>query len=218
MINEQIQHDTHHLPAASAGGNNAYYLKGCDTVQRSPSYAACLFKIVEIEAGRETDYNRECGVAIRSRQCRAVGMHQEEQLKGQALYFFPRKTAHLPMKVTGDFGVPITNLTDPALIPRDRAPAQRSAPLSKPKPAAIPDVLDLPKDGYAAAINATIAAAPPAPAPAPAPAPVQAPAAPVPQAKPALAGHVAPAARPALQPGETPLQYARRLAALKNPT
>lgn len=218
MINEPVAHSTHYPPSASAGGDNAYYLKGCDTVERSPSYAACLFKIGEVDAGRESEYTRECAVAIRNRQCRALGLQEEEKLKGQALYFFPRRSPDallLPFKVTGEFGVRITNLTDPALIPRDRKPVQRGAPLSKPTPAKITDQqLDAAPgamtDGYAAAINAAIADLPKEPALAP----VVAKPAPTPVATPSPA----PAARAPMEPGETPLQYARRLAALKNPT
>lgn len=223
MINEPITHETHYPPSASAGADNAYYLKGCETVERSPAYASCLFKIAEITAGRESDYTRECANGMRTNKCRAVGLQEEEKLKGRAMYFFPRRSPdalHLPFKVAGDFGVRITNLTDPALIPPDRKASSRSAPLtaSKPKPGVDLDVVlgTLPND-YATAINAAIADLPPEPDPT---APVeQKPAAVAkPPAPPTPPPTTAPAPRAPMQPGETPLQYARRLAALKNPT
>lgn len=229
MINAAINHDKHYPPSASAGGNNAYYLKGCDTVQRSPSYAACLFKIAEVGAGRESDYNRECAVAIRSRQCGAANMRQEEELKGQALFYFPRippQLQHLPFAVAGDFGVRITNLTDPALIPRDATPrAPRNATMAPAKSSGqsandkqLDAELGAIPDDYAAAINAAIAAMPAPPQPKPAPA--KAAAAPAPPAvlSPATKSIPTSSARPPMAPGETPLQYARRLAALKTTT
>jgi hypothetical protein len=223
MINEPIKHDTNYPPSASAGGNNAYYLKGCDAVQRSPSYAACLFKIGEIEAGRENVLHNDCAAACRQGKCLAREMRDQEQLAGAALYYFPRtppQALHLPFKVAGDFGVRITNLTDPALIPRDPKKGDRFAakPFPKVKPVDPLDAeLEAMSGGYADAITAAVAELPPAaPAPAPKsppiivqPAPVAAPPKPMPA--------VTSVGRPPMQAGETPLQYARRIAASRTP-
>jgi hypothetical protein len=78
-------------PGDSAKVDNAYYLPGCEHRQHSPSYAACLFKITEIEAGRPQDLWSECMPAIKGGSCRALGMRHEEQLAGQALYYHPRQ-------------------------------------------------------------------------------------------------------------------------------
>lgn len=173
MENEIINHDTIYPPSASGGGENAYYLRGCEVVQRSPSYASCLFKIGEQEAGRKNELHAECASA--GSRCAARAMRDEERLQGKALYYFPRKppqALHLPVSVTGDFGVRITNLTPPELIPRQ----PNSTPSSKflatigksasgktsvapKKPDSFLDSID--SGGYAEAINAT-----PAPSPA----------------------------------------------------
>lgn len=221
MINEPIQHEQSYPPSASAGGNNAYYLKGCEAVERSPSYAACLYKIGEIDAGRENVLHNDCAGAHRTGKCAARGMREQEQLHGSALYFFPRgapQATLLPFKVAGDFGVRITNLTDPALIPPDPKPTGNrfsSRPLPPVKKA---DEFEITAggqdDGYAAAITAAVAemaVEPPKPVPAPPAPPKPAVVAPPPAPTPTPA-----AARPPLEPGETPLQYARRLAASRN--
>lgn len=119
MENEIVNHDTIYPASASEGGDNAYYLRGCEVVQRSPAYASCLYKIAEKDAGRTSELHGECHNA--GGRCAARAMRDEERLQGKALYYFPRKhpePAILPFKVAGDFGVLITNLTDPALIPR----------------------------------------------------------------------------------------------------
>lgn len=221
MINEPIKHDTNYPPAASAGGNNAYYLKGCEVVERSPSYASCLFKIGEKDAGREHEQHRECSNA--GSRCAARGMRDQEKLAGVALYFFPRtppQALHVPFKIAGDFGVRITNLTDPAHIPRDpKSAGDRfvNKPLAKEKAIDPLDAeLDAMSTGYAAAITAAVAELPPEPAPAPAPKspPIVVPpkpvaAAPAPKSMPTVTNP----GRPPMEAGETPLQYARRIAA-----
>jgi hypothetical protein len=231
MKNEPIKHDTAHPAAASAGGDNAYYLKGCDIAQRSPAYASCLFKMAEYDAGRHHEIYRECNAAFGMKQCQAFAMRDEEMLAGQAMYYFPRKPPQallLPLSVGGDFGVRVTNLTPSHLLPKDPKPKGRfnvsmnKSPL-KEHPTAIDREL-AETDGYAAAINAAVAALPPGPqkdfltAPVDmtvevkrviavtASQPVTAPPAP----------QNAPTARPAMQAGESPLQYARRVAATRN--
>jgi hypothetical protein len=202
MNNEPIKHDQNYPPSASGGGDNAYYLKGCEAVERVPAYASCLYKLVEYEAGRSHQLHSDCHNAMRQHRCRAVGMREEEKLKGAALYYFPRKPPQallLPFATAGDFGVRITNLTDPALIPKDpKSMNARSTPVQKAKPVdALDQELDAVQDGYAAAITAAVAkttAAAPAPKPEP---------------------KAEPAARPTMLPGETPLQYARRIAATR---
>lgn len=196
-------------PAASAGGDNAFYLSGCDIVQRSPAYASCLFKMAELKAGRRPEIYRDCHEAIEARRCKAVEMRQEEELKGQAIYFFPRRPPQaltLPVSVTGEFGIRISNLTPSHLMPKGPKPSGRlnaGAARNKPQPVAPSkantldeELLHATANGFAAAITSAVtdnkqpedSTATPTPMP-------------------------TPAARPALLSGETPLQYARRLAA-----
>lgn len=164
-MNEIIKHDKNFPPTASEGGDNAYYLRGCNIVQRSPSYASCLWKLREIDAGRVTHMNSDCAAA--GSRCQAREMRQQEQLQGVALYYFPRHSKpYLPAKVAGDFGVLITNLTDPAIIPKEPKPRPIGSafPPAKKKPTSILDTID--SGTYADAINAPRAPATPA-APAP---------------------------------------------------
>lgn len=180
-------------PSASAGGDNAYYLPRCELVERSPSYASCLWKINENVAGRSADYpsHADCIGPIESRRCPALGMRQEEELKGEAMYYFPRQFINQ---------IVITSLTPADQIPKRTEfknrlpdPIHRGP---KPVPASVaPRIKRIepvePVTDYAAAINAamtSLATAPVAPA----------------------------AARLAMLPGETPMQYARRRAEENN--
>ena len=158
-----MKHDTAFPPTASEGGDNAYYLRGCEVVQRSPSYASCLWKIREIEAGRVTPMNSDCAGA--GSRCQAREMRQQEQLQGAALYYFPRKKPpFLPVKVAGDFGVLITNLTDPAIVPKEPKPRPIGSAWPAPKkPTSVLDTIDA--GSYADAINAPRPATAATPAP-----------------------------------------------------
>lgn len=204
-------------PSASAGGDNAFYLRGCDIVQRSPSYSSCLWKISEHEAGRTHPLHADCIPSIANKTCAAIHMRNEELLKGEALFYFPRQFIQNQI---------ITNLTLPDEIPR--MPGKRrvidvvtkSAP--KEAPTAADREFDTPapeEDSYAAAINAEmkkLAETPAALAPkvvAPAPAPKVVAALAVNATPPELKTLIA--SRPVVMmlPNESPLQYARRVAA-----
>lgn len=220
MKDEPIKHEKPFPPSASAGGDNAYYLRGCDTVNRSPAYASCLFKISEFEAGRDHEIYRDCYEAIRTKKCRAISMREQEQLQGVALYYFPRKPPQallVPVDKCGEFGVRISNLTPPDWIPKDPKPSKPrfAAPVGK---SAVTDVktttmageLAAAEQGYAAAINAALNE------PASVDMAVAVNATPAKPQTPPPAPKAAPVARPPMQAGESPLQYARRIAAAAN--
>ncbi|MFK3741007.1 hypothetical protein [Massilia sp. TN1-12] len=223
MKNNPITHDTPFPPDASAGANNAYYLHHCAAIERGPAYAACLSRLHDIAGGRSNERTSECEKTLREGRCVAAGMREQEQLAGQALYYFPRlNKPFLPVSVAGDFGVLITNHTDPALIPAQPKPfgVRASAPSRPTAPARTLDdhLTTATTSGFAEALSAAVAEAADTPAPAPAqtqawpmmpkPAPTPAPA-----PKVVTAGPPPKPARPPMLPGETPLQYARRLAA-----
>ncbi|MDL2284429.1 hypothetical protein LJC19_04730 [Oxalobacter sp. OttesenSCG-928-P03] len=85
------EHNVTYLPSASRGGDNAYYLNGCDTAGHCPAYAACLHKINMVESRRDAEViNQDCTTEIRKGRCKALHMRQEEDLKGVALYYIPR--------------------------------------------------------------------------------------------------------------------------------
>lgn len=188
----------------SQHASNAYYIPRCDFVERSPSYASCLWKITENAAGRSANYpsHADCVPHIEAKRCKACGMQQQEELAGVAMYFFPRQFHQNQV---------VTSLTPADQIPRAAShkrglpdPVHRASKGAAPAPRV--DVASTRND-YADAINAAMQtlADPPAPAPAPEPK-AAAPELPVPQVKPAL---------PAMLAGESPIQYARRTAALR---
>ena len=181
-------------PCASTKGDNAYYLPVCEFVARSPAYASCLFKIAENQAGRSSQHpsHRECCAPIESGRCRALSMRQEEDLQGVALYYVPRQAmASMPISSQPRF--------------YDAAPPAAPAPMILPAP------LDESGNGYAAAINAALQESIPLATSAATVTPKADPVSPVkPVSRP-------PTNRPAMMPGETPLQYARRCAGTNPP-
>jgi hypothetical protein len=163
-MNEIVKHDTHFPASASAGGDNAYYLKTCATLERPAAYAACLSRLSEIDAGSSNERTAECAKSLREGRCVAAGMREQEQLAGAALFYFPRNPSKpfLPAKIAGDFGIEITNLTDPALIPASHRPARPARPApAAPAPAEPKSILDsIDSGGYADALNAPAAPQP----------------------------------------------------------
>lgn len=208
-------------PSVSGSPYNAFYLPGCKAAERSPAYASCLFKLEEFDADRPVAYAGECNSAIRGKQCPACDMRDQERLAGKALFFMPSATYK---------GKLVTNLTPPELLPTRRPGTAAPRPhisadpraanyqgryseyVPKVAPGAEANVPVVSAAGsfdspYAAAINAAMSEAT-KPAPNPAPAPIPAPA-----VKP-QAVEAKPAAL-AMLPGETPMQYARRVAATR---
>lgn len=215
MKNEPIIHEKLHLIEASARPDNAYYLRHCPIVERGPSYASCLSRIADINAGRVNERTAQCERAYASDACISKGMREQEVVAGSALFYFPRPAGKpfLPVAVAGDFGVMITNHTDPALyMPVKSAPKPKveivdtgsfadalNAALAEPAPVA-PTMQEI-KKVVAAIPEAELPPVPPMIAPTP-PEPIK----------------TVTTTRPPINPGETPLQYARRLAGLKTST
>lgn len=206
--------------SASKRGDNAYYLGGCHVVGHSPSYAACLHKL---DTGDHT-----CTGAVGMHQCQARLMRDAEELQGKALYYVPRQKLEQGLARVPAWSVPPPNL------PRTTTSAPSAAPAPKSP------LID--KGGYADAINAAmnssgmvldLSAVRPKGEPlagGASPADInkatQAIAASVTVVKPTLppatvlhsntsGAHPRPAPRLAMQPGETPMQYARRCAAAR---
>jgi len=229
MQNQPIEHDVKHPISASTGPDNAYYLRHCPVVERGPSYAACLSRLHDIAGGRVNERTMQCERAVREGRCIAKGMREQEELAVTALFYFPRASKpFLPVSVAGDFGVLITNLTDPALIPKPVKPFGVKSPV-RPVPTKLQEELQTDvlaqaiNNAATAALNAgasmeqvkeAIAAIPPEQLPALPP--TVAPAfEPVKMAA-EMVTQMASGGAPKIQPGETPLQYARRMAALRN--
>ena len=215
-MNNTLEHKTW-PPSCSASGDNAYYLPSCEFVARSPAYASCLFKIAENQAGRSEQHpsHRECCAPIEHGRCRALGMRQEEDLQGVALYYVPRQ------KVAGT-ALPNRPRFDLALPPMQTMPFVPSLPAMPTGPRTAPAKPTAPVEpynAYAAAINAALRdTAKPTAAPTPvatiAPLSGLPPSRPLPVTRASAANP--PPSRPVRLPGETPLQYARRCASLES--
>jgi len=240
MKNEPIIHDKHHPTAASGQVDNAYYLRHCPIVERGPAYAACLSRLSDISAGRSNERTAQCQRAVDTGACIAHGMREQETIAGSALFYFPRPAnkPYLPMSVAGDFGVQITNHTDPALYtnPPKVAPAKPvvvdggtfadalNMALKDPAPVTTVTLphhgpVDLEAKPLGTAKKGdlsitTLANAGPSPGDMPLDRMIKALPLPIPPEPPKTAATT----RPPMNPGETPLQYARRLAALKTST
>lgn len=79
-----------HMPAVSADGKrNAYYLD-CKPLEQKRAYAACLHVVSLQRAGELPSLYSACETAIRQGQCRAIGMREQEELQGKAIYFVER--------------------------------------------------------------------------------------------------------------------------------
>jgi hypothetical protein len=175
---------------ASLSGKNAYYLGTCRHTEHNPAYCACLDKIRRIDAGERLGPDlARCADAIRLSTCQAKNMRQAEELAGEALYFIPRESLN-----TSHNRVPPWSVEGAGTRPVKRAP---------PTPAPI----IVAAGTYADAINAAMKEQPPAGL-------VSAVAKTPEQLLPRI--EEARAAKPPIEPGETPIQYARRVAALRN--
>lgn len=193
-MNDEIES----LPvSASESGKNAYYLPNCTVVEHVPAYCSCLDKIKRV-AARDKGMARfsECAHAIRHKTCKALALRSEEVLMGKALYFVPRTV----------FAVSVSDGTGPDW----HAVAAESKQRRRNERAAAKPALDLGIGGsYADAINAAFQAVPSVALPA-IPAALQPrPVATLPVKPTVLA--------PMTIAGESPMQYARRIAASRQP-
>lgn len=156
-MRNEFQDDEVYPATVSAGGNNAYYLTGCELVGHRPSYCVCLNKIKAYERDR-TLRGLQCESEIRDKVCPAIKMRDQELAAGKALFFVNRTK----LMAFND---------EQARIERDRIVASKPSakklpPLEmikmpkidygeivKPKPKVENHFLDQQGDGYAAAIN-----------------------------------------------------------------
>lgn len=192
----------------SADGKLNAYSHRCDVVSQMMNYAACLWRInVLSDASIKTPADwASCGEAKRFCRCPAANMREEETLKGHAIYFRPREEVRKTWMPTATWtpSKPSASKYDAISSGGIKPGEVRPVAVGAGKGKSMFDAMGEGSD-YAAAINA--AATDPTPAPAPKPA------APAPSpAKPA--GESLLKAMP-MQPGESPLAYARRLAAAR---
>ncbi len=140
-------------PEQSAAGTNTFTVKGCKAVGYTPGYCVCLNKLKAYERDKALSSYPECEKAISGKSCPAISMRTEEQTAGKALYYVDR--ALLREEMDKQFGQVMTSFRPTKTAPTVTAPAVKKP---EPKPAVKSDdrLMDMPTDGYAAAINAAI--------------------------------------------------------------
>lgn len=90
MLDLKFVDDETYPLEASASGDNAFYIPhGCECSPR-PAYASCLAKCAARKKGRLDERYSDCSAAIGGKRCPALVMRKEEIDKGQALYFVSR--------------------------------------------------------------------------------------------------------------------------------
>jgi len=75
--------------ASADSKRNAFYTQ-CAVIGESKPYAMCLYLIERKNDSSLQTLYRECTGAIKCGKCPAIAMKDEEQLKGQAIYFVER--------------------------------------------------------------------------------------------------------------------------------
>jgi hypothetical protein len=203
------------LPAVSADAKrNAFYTK-CPEQQSTKPYAMCQYIAANKgDASIKTLYG-DCITAISRGRCVAIGMREEEQLKGQAIYFIERVKGAAVVAAQTAWTSPLTEKANRAARSKYVAPQ-----VSTPAPAPKKTTFEFDGNIYAAALNAAVkkesnATNDPAPQPKVTPVAV-APVAPTPVIKPASVpiNHV----NLTRTAGESPLDFARRVRAAQGTT
>jgi hypothetical protein len=94
-----IMETTMHPIAASADGKQNAHFHRCVTVGFCRAYAACLSLIDQRKLGPLNVNNASCSDAMRNNTCPAVGMREEEELMGNAIYFVQNIKVEIPTTV-----------------------------------------------------------------------------------------------------------------------
>lgn len=195
---------------ASPDGRRNMYSQRCDVLGQVMNYAACLWRqgvLGKPDVRTPADW-APCAEAARCGKCNAVEMRNEEVLKGHSIYFRERGNIQ-PIEPARTWVMP-----EMAHKGTERRPVAAHKPAPAPAPVKAKSMLDVMGEGsgYADAIN--VAAASPIVSPSldkpvastvekqPAPAPKS----PSPEA---LLKSLP------MNPGESPLAYARRVAAAR---
>lgn len=179
--------------ASEDGRRNAYYIT-CNTVGQKRPYAACLAHIDDRIGGLSN-----CCDAIRNKSCPALAMRQEERLQGKAIYFIQRTLIGEIVGRVRDWITPVKGEPSPTKPPPKGRGRKTSGDSREGLVGAVASAGSV---TYADAINEAAKSAPEA----------------------ARSGVTTPASSSALrasfvqmkvQPGESPLEAARRIAAMR---
>lgn len=181
-----FQDDETYPVEASESGKNAFHINGCAIIGQSQPYAACLHRINHYNIGDLEAVNvPECIRAIGGPACRAWGMRNEELTKGKATYYVNRD------KLNAYLGIIATDR------PAGHQITHQTHKRTKPTPTH-EQVSQTPAEGsqgsYASVINAAMSELS-TPAPVVKTEPIK--------------------PKPSILPGESPLNYARRVRELE---
>ncbi|TSP13983.1 hypothetical protein [Cupriavidus campinensis] len=208
-LEARVREEQGNLPLDySMRGDNAYYDDFCPTIGHRPGYCVCLHKIQAVKEGR-TALNPDCTSAIKGGSCGALARRAEEERAGKSIFYISREVLQAHAKIEEAEAARIAAARAGIRLPPKRTAADGALPRSVPakvpaKPTDTETLVDF-SSGMASAISQA------AKEQAAAPATVQAPA---PKPEPAAESKVGPiSVKPDMLPGETPLQYARRVSA-----
>lgn len=194
------------LSSSADGRRNAHY-HSCKIVEQLRPYAGCLNRMAGGGCGDE-----ECLTAIRKKVCPAIGMRQQEELQGRAIYFTPRGFIAGVIENVRQWVMPSRDDVSPSHTRKSRS--EPVVPAKRKDSGLLAAATSAGSMTYADAINrATGAVSPVAPSSASRGTSVH-----VAPLAPAVAPHTPPVGRVArfsILPGESPLQAARRHASLK---
>jgi hypothetical protein len=216
--------DTYYPPAQSAAGTNAYYLDYCTTGGCRPGYAVCLHKIQAHAEGRLPAMFSACQGAMEWKTCPAMAMRQQEELEGRAMFYVDRQKqqeffeARAKAPVTSEFLKELKAASKEARESREeKKPAPAAVTKTAPQPAPAAPIIGS-VFSYAAAINEALNEET---KPEPVRMQTQLPVVPTAQPVTAIAATTPPSAAratiapPKMLPGESMLEFAKRVRALK---
>jgi hypothetical protein len=213
--------DTYYPPAQSAAGTNAYYMDYCAAGGCRPGYAVCLNKVAAVEEGRMPSVFSGCTTAIEGKTCPALSMRAQEQLEGRAMFYIDRAkqleffNAQAKAPITSAFLDELKAASKEARAEREAKKGATPPPVTKTAPQVTPSVV-VGSGGYADALTAAVTSIM-VEAAERSKAKTQLPVMPTPTPAAAVAAEPprATIAPPKMLPGETMLDFAKRVRALK---
>lgn len=113
--------------SASMGADNAYVL-GCGPTEQRASYCVCLHKQTAYLRDGGLKSHPACDTAILNGTCPAIGMREQEELLGRALFYIPRDELRKEMNAHWDSLMPSKTIVS---APARRPTLHRAEP-SKP--------------------------------------------------------------------------------------
>ncbi|MEZ2310869.1 hypothetical protein AB6809_29915 [Paraburkholderia sp. RCC_158] len=141
-------------PATSADSKRNAFYTDCRTLQVKKPYAMCQYIIEHTgDASLQVLYS-DCLTEIRQGRCTALGMREEEKLKGQAIYFVERVKGAAVVAQQDAWVAPARKISRSGYQRDKYAAGTPVAPTpSRPAPAPKPAMPEFDGNIYAAALN-----------------------------------------------------------------